>query len=113
MITPLDIETKEFKKGLRGYNEQEVNGFLDEIQKDYENLYRENIEIKDNSSWTAGVDQKRINHILEYPKSETTELQWITSNACTTKTEWRVKKLDTASNASTLPYNHDDIPKSW
>ena len=43
MITPLDIENKEFKKGLRGYNENEVDSYLDEIKKEYENLYRENI----------------------------------------------------------------------
>ena len=47
MITPLDIENKEFKKGLRGYNEHEVDTYLDEIKKEYENLYRENIELKD------------------------------------------------------------------
>ena len=47
MITPLDIENKEFKKGLRGYNENEVDSYLDEIKKEYENLYRENIELKD------------------------------------------------------------------
>ena len=47
MITPLDIENKEFKKGLRGYNENEVDSYLNEIKKEYENLYRENIELKD------------------------------------------------------------------
>ena len=29
MITPMDIENKEFKKGFRGYNEEEVDEFLD------------------------------------------------------------------------------------
>ena len=28
MITPMDIENKEFKKGFRGYNEEEVDEFL-------------------------------------------------------------------------------------
>ncbi len=47
MITPLDIENKEFKKALKGYKENEVNIFIDEIKRDYENLYKENIELKD------------------------------------------------------------------
>ena len=48
MLTPLDIHNKEFKKCFRGYNEEEVDEFLDKVIKDYEQLYRENIEIKEN-----------------------------------------------------------------
>ncbi|QXM05847.1 DivIVA domain-containing protein [Crassaminicella indica] len=47
MITPLEIQNKEFKKGIRGYKESEVDEFLDKIIIDYENLYKENIELKD------------------------------------------------------------------
>ena len=43
MITPMDIENKEFKKGFRGYNEEEVDEFLDIVKEDFENLYRENL----------------------------------------------------------------------
>ncbi|WP_352419940.1 DivIVA domain-containing protein [Proteiniborus sp.] len=47
MLTPLDIQNKEFKRGVRGYKEAEVDAFLDEIMMDYENVYKENIELKD------------------------------------------------------------------
>ena len=47
MLTPLDIHNKEFKKAFRGYNEEEVDEFLDKIIKDYEKLYRDNIELKE------------------------------------------------------------------
>lgn len=47
MLTPLDIHNKEFKKNFRGYNEEEVDQFLDKVIKDYEKLYRENIEYKE------------------------------------------------------------------
>lgn len=47
MLTPLDIHNKEFKKGFRGYSEEEVDEFLDQVVKDYEKLYRENIELKE------------------------------------------------------------------
>ena len=47
MFTPLDIHNKEFKKGFRGYNEDDVDQFLDKVIKDFEKLYRENIELKE------------------------------------------------------------------
>ena len=31
MIKPIDIQEKEFTKAVRGYKEEEVNEFLDEI----------------------------------------------------------------------------------
>lgn len=47
MLTPLDIHNKEFKRTFRGYSEEEVDEFLDRVIKDYEQLYRENIECKE------------------------------------------------------------------
>ncbi|MDK2918308.1 MAG: cell division initiation protein [Candidatus Petromonas sp.] len=47
MITPLDIQNKEFSKSFRGYNESEVDEFLDKIIESYEKLTSENIELKD------------------------------------------------------------------
>lgn len=44
-LTPLDIHNKEFSKGFRGYDEDEVNEFLDQIIKDYENIIREKKEL--------------------------------------------------------------------
>ena len=41
MITPLDIENKKFsKKTLNGYDPEEVDDFLDDLMKDYEDLYK-------------------------------------------------------------------------
>lgn len=47
MITPLDIQNKNFKKSFRGYKAKEVDIYLDNINEDYEKLYKENIELKD------------------------------------------------------------------
>ena len=47
MITPLDIQNKEFKKSMMGYKTKDVDGYLDFINTDYEKLYRENVELKD------------------------------------------------------------------
>ncbi|ALS27369.1 DivIVA domain-containing protein [Paenibacillus cisolokensis] len=45
-LTPLDIHNKEFGRRLRGYDEDEVNEFLDQVIKDYEALIRENKELQ-------------------------------------------------------------------
>lgn len=46
VIRPSDIEDKEFKKVAVGYSPEEVDRFLDEIYVDYEQLFRENRELK-------------------------------------------------------------------
>jgi len=46
-LTPLDIQNKEFSRSFRGYNEDEVDEFLDLIVEDYGALFRENAELKD------------------------------------------------------------------
>lgn len=40
-LTPLDIHNKEFTRGFRGYDEDEVNDFMDQVIKDYESVMRE------------------------------------------------------------------------
>ena len=46
LLTPIDIQNKQFKRGFRGYNEDDVNDFLDQIINDYEKLTRENTHLK-------------------------------------------------------------------
>ena len=46
-LTPLDIHNKEFNKGFRGYDEDEVNEFLDNVIKDYELIIREKKEMEE------------------------------------------------------------------
>src|SRR5690625_1323373 len=36
VLSPLDIHNKEFTRGMRGFREDEVNEFLDQVIKDYE-----------------------------------------------------------------------------
>jgi len=47
VMTPLDIQKKEFKHVFRGYSEDEVDAFLDLVVQDYENLIRENQELRE------------------------------------------------------------------
>lgn len=47
MLTPLDIHNKEFRKGMRGYDVNEVDEFLDEVIKEFETLYKEKMDLKE------------------------------------------------------------------
>lgn len=40
-LSPLDIHNKEFGRKMRGYDEDEVNEFLDQVVKNYEIVIRE------------------------------------------------------------------------
>jgi cell division initiation protein len=46
-LTPLDIHHKEFRRSIRGYNEEEVDVFLDQVAEDFERLFKENIDLKE------------------------------------------------------------------
>lgn len=46
-LTPLDIHNKEFTKSFRGYDEDEVNEFLDQVIKDYEMVIRDKKDLQE------------------------------------------------------------------
>lgn len=64
-LTPMDISNKEFKRGLRGYNPDEVDDFINEIIENYEELYKDNSRLKEKLS--SATEQ-----IQHYAKIEST-----------------------------------------
>ncbi|MCZ7661699.1 MAG: DivIVA domain-containing protein [Thermoleophilia bacterium] len=46
-LTPLDIRHKEFRRAMRGYSDEEVDVFLDEVADEFERVFRENIEAQE------------------------------------------------------------------
>ena len=50
MLTPQDRENKVFKRGMRGYDVEEVESFLQEVCDSYEKLYKENLVAKERIS---------------------------------------------------------------
>ncbi|WP_438351606.1 DivIVA domain-containing protein [Paenibacillus sp. FA6] len=64
-LTPLDIHNKEFGRRIRGYDEDEVNEFLDQVIKDYESVIRENKELH-NQMFTL---QERLDHFVNIEES--------------------------------------------
>lgn len=61
MITPADIEYKEFTRAVRGYKEEEVDAFLDLIIVDMEKLIKENKKLKEELEKAKGQVDKHIN----------------------------------------------------
>ncbi|MEG0352305.1 MAG: DivIVA domain-containing protein [Cellulosilyticaceae bacterium] len=48
MLSPVDIQNKEFRKAkIGGYNVDEVNDFLEEVLQAYQQINKENYELKD------------------------------------------------------------------
>lgn len=45
-LTPLDIQNKSFSVKMRGYNQDEVDDFLDQVTKDYEAALQKNRELE-------------------------------------------------------------------
>ena len=46
MITPLDVQNKEFSKSVNGYKKDEVDQFLDLVTVDMDKLFSENATLK-------------------------------------------------------------------
>ena len=47
MITSMEIHNQQFKKALRGFDQEEVKEFLEIIAEDYEALFVENAQLKE------------------------------------------------------------------
>ena len=47
MLTPVEIQNKSFKSGGLGYDKKDVDNYIKEIVRSYEDVYRENMELKD------------------------------------------------------------------
>ena len=67
MLTPVEIQNKSFKSGGLGYDKKEVESYMKEIVRSYEEVYRENMELKDK----VGV----LNEGIQYYKSIEKTLQ--------------------------------------
>jgi len=67
MLTPVEMQGKSFKSGGLGYDKKDVDAFMREVNKNYEMLYRENMELKDKVSV--------LNEGIQYYKSIEKTLQ--------------------------------------
>ena len=59
-ITPIDVQQKEFRLGFRGYNERDVDAFLDEITEEFGALIDENRRLREGAGGDAAPAATRI-----------------------------------------------------
>ena len=98
----MDIHNKDFKRSFRGYNEDEIDDFLDKVVNDYEKLFRENDRLKeelarsqkDNEQYqqleknlkdTLLVAQKTAEEVTSNARSNAEEMRENTSKECQNK----------------------------
>lgn len=67
MLSPIDLETKEFKKTLGGYGREDVDQFMAMLFQDYKTLYMENVSLKDkvNMLSSAVTKYKSMEDVLQ------------------------------------------------
>ncbi|HZK18645.1 MAG TPA: DivIVA domain-containing protein [Clostridia bacterium] len=67
MLTPLEINKKEFGKSFRGYEQEDVDTFLDQIVIDYEKLYRDNQDLREKLEQLDGTIKryKELEEVLK------------------------------------------------
>jgi DivIVA domain-containing protein len=54
-LTPEDIHNKEFTRAFRGYNELEVDAFLDELEVEVSAMVTENVDLRERLSTAAAT----------------------------------------------------------
>ncbi|MEF9426862.1 MAG: DivIVA domain-containing protein, partial [Candidatus Mariimomonas ferrooxydans] len=64
-ITPLDIQQKQFPTKFRGFDEEEVDSFLELVREEMEELLRENASLREEA-------KKFEKQVKEYKNIETT-----------------------------------------
>lgn len=55
MLTPVEIQKKQFKSGVSGYDKKEVDLFMNEIIDSFDELYHSNKELNDKVNQTTAV----------------------------------------------------------
>lgn len=65
MLTPADIHNKEFNRGFRGYNEEQVDDFLDEVVESVEEMMKKISKLEDE----LALEQKKVAQYQEIEKN--------------------------------------------
>ena len=127
----MDIHNKDFKRSFRGYNEDEIDDFLDQVVNDYEKLFRDNDRLKeelerarkDNEQYqqleqnlkdTLLVAQKTAEEVTSNARQNAEELRENTARACQNmrhEAEMQAKKQldDAAAKVRSIVAEYDRL----
>lgn len=81
MLTPVDIETVDFKKVALGYSQDEVDEFLDKVIVEFEMLYKENVKLNDK----VGVLEEGIKYYKELEETLKNSIVFAEKSAAETR----------------------------
>ena len=95
MLTPADIHNKEFSRGFRGYNEEEVDDFLDEIVSAVEELIKQNTRLAEDLE----LERKKTAQYQEMEKNlhETMDVAQKTAEEAVQSAKIRVEEMERAA----------------
>lgn len=108
MLSPLDIEMKEFKKNLGGYNKEDVDEFMRILLQDYKELYMENVSMKDKlGTLTTAVSRYKsmedvMQNTLIVAQSTSDEVK----KAANTKAQTIIEEAETKSREILMDSKH-------
>ena len=127
----MDIHNKDFKRSFRGYNEDEIDDFLDKVVNDYEKLFRENDRLKedlarakkDNEQYqqleqnlkdTLLVAQKTAEEVTSNARKNAEETRENTAKECANKlheAEMKAEKIieDAKTKAQVIVAEYDRL----
>lgn len=92
MLTPADIHNKEFSRGFRGYNEEEVDDFLDEVIESVEALMKQISQLENELS----LERKNIAQYqeMEAKLKETLDVAQKTADDVVENAKLRVEEME-------------------
>lgn len=108
MLTPIDIQNHNLKTGVRGYSKKETDDFLEEILASYEEIYKENHELKEKiSSLSDGIQYyKNMENTLqkalvlaEKTSAETQEAAKSTADALVSEAQAKAEAIKKEAEA--------------
>lgn len=111
MLTPVDIENKEFTRAFRGYDQTEIDEFMRILVADYEKLYRENGSLKDKNNMLTetlnnykGMESTMQNAILMAQKTaeEIKQNAFKAQEATVKDAEYKAKEIVGAAEKKAL-----------
>lgn len=108
MITPIEIQNKNFKSGGLGYDKKDVDSFMKEVLESYETIYRENVELHDKITsltdrikYYTSIEKTLQQALVLAEKTAETTKQTAEKNAKRIEREAQVKYQIVLSDAKT------------
>lgn len=101
MLTPIDIQNHTLKTAVRGYSKKETDEFLEQILAGYEELFKENHDLKEKvSSLSEGIQNyKQMETTLQKALVLAEKTSTETQEAAKSKADAMIREAQTKAEA--------------